>query len=172
MLTTHTIPQADVLWNVMKVLDAVRQGATTPDVVGQYLGAYGPRQGAYYLRAAWSLGLIEYGSWFADIILTRQGRVMVDADHKRRRQILRRLLQQREPTASILVVLRSSDGLTRSEIAHLLQTLAPLSASTAGRRARTVVGWLRAVDLAIWTDGRLQATRPHSASYPLHTRAA
>src|SRR4051794_29254875 len=47
LLDTLLIPQADKLWDVARVPEAVQQGLTTPAAIGTYIGRIGPRQGLY-----------------------------------------------------------------------------------------------------------------------------
>jgi hypothetical protein len=57
-LTTQMIPQADVLWDVIRMPVAVRAGACSPEALAIALGARVARQAVYYAQAARILGLI------------------------------------------------------------------------------------------------------------------
>ena len=58
MIETIDIPQADPLWNVARVPEAIDRGMSTAETIGAYIGAKGPRQGLYYTQAARILGLV------------------------------------------------------------------------------------------------------------------
>lgn len=159
-LDTNDIPQADLLWDVARVTEAVHGGAVTPAAIAAYLGNKVPRQGLYYARAAYSLGLVAKDANTGEIALTTYGRAFMRYDRTSQRQALRRLVQEREPMRSVIAALKSNNGLTREGIARTIQQLAPLSTSTALRRAQTVAAWLCAVGIASWREGRLYYVSP------------
>lgn len=160
VLETVDIPQADALWHVARVPEAILSGATTTEAIGAYLGTKGPRQGRYYTQAARVLGLVEgvaadgtvqisaYGRAFARYSLLSQGRAL------RHRMVLC------EPTCSVIAALIARGPLDLDEIGAVLRGLAPLSESTAYRRAQTIIAWLRDLQMATWRDGRLHYTGP------------
>ncbi len=157
MLDTTAIPQADLLWDVARVAEAVAGGATTPSAIGAYLGAKGERQGNYYMQAARLLGLVQDGGWADELTLTRSGKVFLAANRDERRDLLRRAVLHVAPAREVLQRVASRGGMDRDSIAALLQSLAPISASTARRRTQTVTAWLCTAGLAVWNDGRLMA---------------
>ncbi|GEM_PF-545302 len=159
-LDTADIPQADQLWDVARVPEAIAQGRHSTEEVAAYIGMKVPRQGHYYIQAARILGLVTEGGPGEAPQLTTLGRSFVRSNRVEQRTFLRRLLLQREPMRSIITRLRAGEGLDRQELAHALQHLAPLAASTASRRACTIAAWLCAVDLARWQDDRLVYTGP------------
>ncbi|MCX7860773.1 MAG: hypothetical protein N2385_11820, partial [Chloroflexus sp.] len=138
MLTTADIPQADMLWDVARVAEAIARGRTTAEEIGEYIGAKGQRQGLYYMQAARIIGLIEMGEQTETAQLTKFGLAFPRYNRADQRAALRRQLLRYEPTRSVIAALRDTpEGLTRHDIAHLLQQLAPLAESTALRRAAT-----------------------------------
>lgn len=153
---TVKIPQADVLWDVVRVAEAVSRGIITTEAIGAYIGAKGPRQGLYYTQAARILGLIDDGAEPGTIALTVYGRAFVSYDIESQRQAMRRLLRQREPTSTVITALRVTGELDLDGVAHALQRIAPLADSTAHRRAQTIIRWLMHAGIAIWEDGRLR----------------
>jgi hypothetical protein len=159
-LDTADIPQADQLWDVARVPEAIARGRHDSEAIAAYIGMKVPRQGHYYTQAARILGLVTEGAPGEAPQLTTLGRSFVRSNRVEQRTFLRRLLLQREPTRSIIARLRACDGLDRRGLAEALQQLAPLAASTAGRRAHTVAAWLCAVGLAQWQDDRLVYTGP------------
>jgi C-terminal AAA-associated domain len=166
-IETVTIPQADVLWDVARVPEAVLRGATTPDAIGAAIGAKGPRQGLYYTQAARILGLVEDVSSSGSVELTPYGRAFARYDRTSQRQALRRLVRECEPTRSVIAALKARGALDWQSIAQVLHRLAPLAASTAQRRARTAAAWLCTTGIATWRDGKLRynAAPAHVASY-------
>lgn len=161
MLTTVDIPQADVLWDVARVAEAIARGKVTAEEIGTYIGAKGQRQGLYYMHAARIIGLIEIGEQTETAQLTKFGLAFTRYNRADQRAALRRQLLRYEPTRSVIAALRDTpEGLTRHDIARILQQLAPLAASTAQRRAATVTAWLTEIGLAEWHGDRLRYCGP------------
>ncbi|MGQ9548765.1 MAG: DUF7226 domain-containing protein [Roseiflexus sp.] len=157
MLATSDIPQADVLWHVARVPEAIVRGYATHEAIGAYLGAKGQRQGLYYAQAARVLGLVGEPEADGTVPLTPYGRAFARYDRSAQSTALRRLLREQEPTRSVLRALRECGGLDYRGIAGVLQRLAPLAESTARRRAHTAAAWLVSAGLAAWRDGKLVA---------------
>lgn len=164
---TVKIPQADVLWDVARVAEAVARGVDTPDAIASYIGAKGPRQGHYYAQAARILGLLDGEAAPHQLRLTPYGRAFASYSRDSQRQALRRLLRDREPTRSVLAALAQGRALDLPGIIAVLRQIAPLAESTARRRAQTIAAWLVSADLARWADGRLayQPTPPKHAGF-------
>lgn len=161
MLTTADIPQADMLWDVARVAEAIARGRVTAEEIGEYIGAKGQRQGLYYMQAARIIGLIEMGEQSEAAQLTKFGLAFTRYNRADQRAALRRQLLRYEPTRSVIAALRETpEGLTRHDIARILQQLAPLAESTALRRAATVTAWLTEIGLADWRDDRLRYCGP------------
>lgn len=155
-LTSVDIPQADLLWDVARVPEAILRGRTLPDGIGEYIGTKGQRQGNYYTQAARIIGLVEPGDPGEPAALTKFGRAFVYYNRIEQRTALRRQMFRYEPMRSVIAALReAAGGLSRAEVGAVLQTLAPLAESTAFRRAATVIAWLSEVGLAEWREGRL-----------------
>lgn len=163
---TVAIPQADVLWDVARVPEAIVRGQTLPDTIGVYIGTKVARQGLYYTQAARVLGMVKPGAAGEPAELTPFGRAFAAYNRAEQRTALRRTLLVREPTRSVLVAMRSSEGLDRSAVAGVLQSLAPLARSTALRRAATVSAWLLATELACWQGERLVYCGPNLPILP------
>jgi hypothetical protein len=164
---TVDIPQADVLWDVALVPEAITRGKTQPEEIGVYIGTKVARQGLYYTQAARILGFVKPGKPGEPIELTPFGRAFATYNQAEQRTALRRMLLQREPTRSVVVAMRAGDdGLRRTEIASVLQGLAPLAQSTALRRTATVAAWLCATGLARWEGGRLAYCGPNVPVQP------
>lgn len=164
-LATQAIPQADVLWDVVRVPFAVRAGACDPEALAAALGAKVARQAVYYTQAARILGLIADHSLGTPIQLTPYGHAFVRYDFQGQRRALRHLMLRTEPMRSVVQALIDHDGQSLDEISVLLQGMAPLAPSTARRRARTVVSWLCDVGLARWNDTVIIYTGPQLATH-------
>lgn len=160
------IPQADVLWDVARVPEAIARGKALPDEIGVYIGTKVARQGLYYTQAARILGFVKQGKPGEPAELTPFGRAFATYNQAEQRTALRRMLLQREPTRSVVVAMRAGEGLRRAEIAAVLQTLAPLAPSTALRRSATIAAWLCATGLAHWVKGRLAYCGPNVPVQP------
>lgn len=159
-LTTADIPQADRLWDVAQVAEAVLRGHSSADAIGQWVGAKGQRQGHYYAQAARTIGLVEIHEQDGSVHLTKFGLAFARYNRIDQRAALRRQLMRYEPTRSVLAALKGGDGLEKRAIAVLLQTLAPLAESTALRRASTVAAWLTEIGLAQWCGLKLTYCGP------------
>lgn len=170
-IDTNDIPQADLIWDVARVPEAIAQGLTTPSAIAVYLGNKVPRQGLYYAQAAHTLGLIARDSG-GDLVLTTYGRAFMSYDRISKQRGLRRLVLECEPTRSLVAGLRASGGLSRDALARLIQEIAPLSDSTARRRAQTISLWLRTLGLAAKQGGRLVYTSPAALAPATRQRQA
>ena len=78
---------------------------------------------------------------------------------------LRHLMLRTEPMRSVVQALIDHNGQSLDAIGLLLQEMAPLAASTARRRARTVVRWLCDVELARWHHAIVVYSGPQLARY-------
>ena len=165
---TVSIPQADMLWDVARVPEAIARGQALPEAIGVYIGTKVARQGLYYTQAARILGMVKPGAPGEPAELTAFGRAFAAYNRAEQRTAMRRTLMVREPTRSVLVAMRANGGLDRSAVAAVLQALAPLARSTALRRAATVNAWLLATELARWQDDRLVYCGPNLPILPAH----
>lgn len=160
-LASADIPQADRLWDVARVPEAIDRGRRTTETIAEYIGMKVVRQGHYYLQAARILGLVADGDPGDELRLTTLGRGFARSNRAEQRTYLRRLMFQRDPMRSVIAALRGADGLDRAALSHVLQSLAPLADSTAQRRAYTVAAWLTAVGLAEWRGALLHYSGPN-----------
>lgn len=158
-LETVDIPQADVLWDVARVPEALARGRRTTDEIAEFIGMKVARQGSYYTQAARILGLVAQGEG-DELTLTALGKAFARSNRVEQSKHLRRLMFYREPMRSVLIDLRARDGSDRAAIAAVLRSLAPLAESTAHRRAATVAAWLTAVGLAEWRGALLHYVGP------------
>ena len=168
---TNDIPQADLIWEVARVPEAIAQGLNTPPAIAAYLGNKVPRQGLYYLQAAHILGLVTRDD-DGEMKLTTYGRAFINYDHSSKQRGLRRLALEREPTHSLVIGLRASGGMGRDGLARQIKELSNLADSTARRRAQTVARWLCDLDLVQQQDGKLIYQAPVPATIASHQRQA
>src|SRR5579859_6236603 len=172
MLETVDIPQADALWHVARVPEAILHGATTTETIGAYLGAKGQRQGNYYAQAARILGLVTTSPAQGTVELTTYGRAFAHYDRLSQQRALRHRMLMCEPMCSVIAALIERGAMDFSGIGQILQSLAPLSESTARRRAHTVASWLRDLNMATWRDGLLHYVGPRLLIQPHMQMAA
>lgn len=171
-LESADIPQADQLWDVARVPEAIDRGRRTTETIAEYIGMKVVRQGHYYLQAARILGLVADGGPGDEPKLTTLGRGFARSNRAEQRTYLRRLMFHRDPMRSVIAALRAADGLDRAALTRVLQELAPLADSTAHRRGHTLAAWLNAVGLAEWRDGVLCYTGPNLPIASTPDRAA
>jgi hypothetical protein len=168
-LETIDIPQADRIWDIPRVLEAVTQGNTSTTSIAAYLDK-GPRQGHYYSQAAQILNWVVRDKHTGEVSLTAKGRGFLNADIQSKQRILRDLMINTEPMRSIIIQLRQSNGLSTKDIASIIQGSATLSDSTAFRRAQTVSAWLKDLGLASKGQGLQQSLLiPISQAYSAWT---
>jgi hypothetical protein len=146
-LQSVDIPQADSIWFVVRVLDAVYEDRVSARDIGAYLGDKVGRQGSYYVHAARILGLVTLDPQRHTVALTPYGRALRTYDPVARERALRHLVVRTEPMRAVVHEMVRRGGLDEGAISLVLQRLAPLSASTAERRVRTVLAWLRDLKL-------------------------
>jgi hypothetical protein len=166
-LESIDIPQADSIWFVMRVLDAVHEERLSAREIGAYLGDKVGRQGSYYVHAARILGLVTIDPQRHTVALTPYGRALRTYDPVARQRALRHLVVRSEPMRTVVHEMVRCGGLNEGAIGALLRELAPLSESTAERRVRTVVAWLRDLELIDGDgDGRWHYAGPRLLAAP------
>jgi hypothetical protein len=144
---TTDIPQADNIWTVAQVSQAIKNGAITPEAIAFTLGYQSERTGWYYAHAARILGLVTIDPVTGCWQLTDTGQTFLSKNVQEQRLTLRRLMRQREPITSVIRALIARPGLTQTSIALVLQQYADLADDTALRRASTIIAWLRDLNL-------------------------
>ncbi|MCC7490775.1 MAG: hypothetical protein IT204_00420 [Fimbriimonadaceae bacterium] len=135
------VPQADDLNRVVRLLELVEAGCETTEAIAAEWG-FDIRQAQYYREAAAYLGLLSPEGWQT----TRAGRQVLRAGPRLRRQLLARAVVN-----SWLVIDCLDRGLPLSAatLGELITALPGprgeprYNATTAARRARTLLAWLR-----------------------------
>lgn len=151
---TADVPQANKLENVRQLAAAVRDGVRDAAALLQMLDV-DERHFAYYRQAAIILGVVE-AKRGGLVSLTDRGRALLatgEGSAEERARFLDAIQQARalKPFASFFL----GEQLPHEEVARRLQTLTGLSASTATRRAATLVQWRRYVtaDVRVTFEG-------------------
>ena len=138
------VPQADSFWRVAEIPLLVEQGINTSSKLAVHYW-FDPRQSSYYRQAAEFLGLVSQDKRSHVYQLTDLGREYVNRPADERRQLLAGLLAQFPPvrTALELSAKAGDRGIGRTEIAKFIARNSTIANSTPGRRAATVLAWLR-----------------------------
>jgi hypothetical protein len=143
-IPSEDIPQADVLDEVVRTVEAVSRGAKTFDDIARAIGKVG-RQGRYYRRAAEILGFIQ--NQHNRSALTATGRYFIHHAERRDRllasAVLRtRLLQRALPFFEA----HEATGLRRQELTDFIADVTePVGPSMIPRRVSTVIAWLERI---------------------------
>lgn len=160
IIPSADVPQADRLSEVVRVVEAVGNGAKTFEEIGREIDKV-DRQGRYYRRAAEILGLIQRHG-LNQSILTPVGKALIEAGSAKRTKHLAKAMASTPIFRALLsfLVSKGAAGASRSEITNCLERIADLGGrSMASRRVSTVSSWLVESGLAIeMTKGRLCAS--------------
>lgn len=155
-IATRDIPQADDLHAVLKVVDAVAGGATTYQAAAHAIGMV-ERQGRYYRRAAEIIGLLveSSGSNFSE--LTPLGLEYARAAGPAKRTIAVSSVLSARVFQRVIPFLESKlpDGCRPQDLRRFLGDVTqPTGKTMMPRRAATIIGWLRALDLVVVSQDR------------------
>ena len=122
----------------------MEQGIDTSAKVAKHY-RFDPRQSSYYRQAAEFLGLVSQDKRSHVYQLTDLGREYVNRPADERRQLLAGLLAQFPPVRMALELSAKAGerGVGRAEIAKFIERNSTVANSTPGRRAATVLAWLR-----------------------------
>lgn len=136
------VPQADDLQKVADFPLLVNAGVKT---ARQWADHYGitERQGSYYREAAQALGLVKWED--GEFGLTEEGKRYVAMDPQRRADFLAgRILKNRLMNEVFRRVQRSVIvGVSKEEVARIIEGMSHLGGSTPIRRASTVLAYFR-----------------------------
>ncbi len=138
------VPQADSFWRVAEIPLLVEQGINTSAKVARYY-QFDPRQSSYYRQAAEFLGLVSQDKRSHVYQLTDLGREYVNHPADERRQLLAGLLAQFPPVRAALELSAKvgEHGIGKVDVAKSIARHSTIANSTPGRRAATVLAWLR-----------------------------
>lgn len=141
---TVPIPQADKLDRIAEVPILVQLGYSTPRALAERL-EFDERQGAYYLNAACSVGLLQRDPFR----LTDLGQTYVANPDLRAEILVRAVLGVPLLQELLLSLLTSPKGrLSKAELVAQMRRSTDLQESTALRRAQTLWSWL------VWVSQR------------------
>ena len=148
--TTLDFPQADDVWNVPKVVAAVAEGKTTDFEIEEFLGMNSDgRQGRYHRKEAERFGLISNCRNQAKV--TEAGWHFLQlATKEERQQFLRDQLLRQRLFGHLLAYVEEVQP-TQQQLRSYVVDLYPGTECTGGRRATTVLAWMR--DMDIWPSG-------------------
>lgn len=147
-ISTRDIPQADVLDNVITVVEAVSQGKSSFQDIARELGLT-ERQGRYYRRAAEILGFIVRIPRQNVSTLTPLGHKLLRGNIGQKEQILTTQIFGVPIIQNVLGVLASSRGRAtkRNLVRALWQAVPGTTQSMAERRLVTILSWLERLDI-------------------------
>jgi site-specific DNA-methyltransferase (adenine-specific) len=155
VLTETPVPQADELDLVFRMPELVHAGAATRNQIADAL-AYVSRQGPYYADAAIALRLVQavgpVGKAGQSLEVTPLGMKWLTTSDSDKRNVQREVVLSAPIVKYVASELGVNPGrasdistlLDESRVARVLEGL-DLSGNTAGRRAKTLCGWLSRV---------------------------
>ncbi|MDB4789966.1 AAA-associated domain-containing protein [bacterium] len=153
-IPTQQIPQADSLEVVERALEAVSEGAKTYQEIASSLG-YDERQGRYYRLACEILGFTERPEGENSSVITSDGQLYLDADVDNKMELLRNAILNNVLFQRIIPYFESKvSGLTKHDVEEFLSQLTETTPVMVGRRASTILSWLRHADLIQENNGR------------------
>jgi len=157
------VPQADTFARVAELPMLIEQGIDTSAKVALHY-QFDPRQSSYYRQAAEFLGLVTFGRGgppgrpsvvsarpavapyreSTRYILTDLGREYVNRPADERRQLLAGILANFPPMRAVLELSAKAGtrGVSRKQIAELIERHSDIHKTTPARRASTLLAWL------------------------------
>jgi hypothetical protein len=139
-LPSSSVPQADVLSDVIRVAEAVQHGARTFQRIGEYIQK-GDRQGRYYRLAAEILGLVVNRA--NDARLTTFGRQVLACESPQRNELVRQAVLNAELFQRVLPFLELyPGGVSLNSLKTFLAEVTKMRDAMVERRIHTVVSWL------------------------------
>lgn len=143
------VPQADSFWRVAELPLVVEQGIDTASKMAAHF-RFDPRQSSYYRQAAEFLGLARLDEIHHRYELTDLGREYAGRPADERRQLLAGILVHFPPMRAVLELSAKAGGrgVTKQQIADLIERHSKIRKSTPVRRASTLLAWLRWLEAA------------------------
>lgn len=154
-ILTRDIPQADELSDVLKVVEAVSEGAVTYQKIANAIGKV-ERQGRYYRLAAEILGLIDSAGSNRSV-LTPLGNEYVHASSAKKRTVALQAVLGARIFQRVIPFLESKlpAGCQLEDFNAFLESVTEATGDTMmPRRAHTLIGWLRALGLIVDSQNR------------------
>lgn len=134
------IPQANDLDRVLELVFIVSQGHDNAAAAAGHFG-FEPRQSSYYRQAAAALGLMTLEN--SRYVLTANGKYLLTLGIEERNIQFSKILTGFGLVRAALDLLKSQGKLTKSDLEHLIAERSELTGSTIGRRADSLMAWLR-----------------------------
>ena len=145
LIPRDQIPQADVLNEVIRTVEAVAGGAETFQDIASILGKV-ERQGRYYRLAAQIIGLLDNHDNRA--YLTEAGSQFIAASTLDRPELLRQAVLNTRLFQRFLLFLEAQpQGATRREVENFLAAVTQTTPAMIERRTSTVIAWASAVGI-------------------------
>ncbi len=143
------VPQADSFWRVAELPLLIEQGINTSAKLAAHYH-FNPRQSSYYRQAAEFLGLVRLDEINHRYELTDLGREYASRPADERRQLLAGILVHFPPMRAVLELSATDgkSGVTKHQIADLIERHSTIRKSTPARRASTLLSWLRWLESA------------------------
>src|SRR5258708_570086 len=152
-IPSEDIPQADVLNEVVRAVEAVARGAKTFEEIAEAIGKV-DRQGRYYRRAGEILGFVRNERNRST--LTPSGRLFIRNPRRRKELLTSAVLQTRIVQRALpFFEAHEGSGVERKDLARFIaEVTQPVGPSMIPRRVSTVIAWLEGVELIAERNGR------------------
>lgn len=143
-IPSSKIPQADILDDVLRVADAVNQGAKTFQDIARHIQKV-ERQGRYYRLAAELLGLIQNNN--NNSKLTPLGKKFVSSNPSTKKEMAKTAVLNAHVFQRMIPFFElHSDGISRDHIEDfIVEVTQPTTQSMIHRRASTLLSWLEKI---------------------------
>ena len=137
------VPQADTFERVAEMPMLVEQGLDTSTKVAAHY-KFDPRQSSYYRQAAEFVGLVRLDDKNKRYVLTDLGREYVSRPADERRRLLAGILANFPPMRTVLELSAKAGacGVSKKQIADLIERHSYIRKTTPARRAATLLAWL------------------------------
>lgn len=153
-IPSRDVPQADVLTDVVRVVEGVSQGERTFQGLSRYIDKV-ERQGRYYRRAAEILGFVTNRANVST--LTTLGKHFISSGPDERKKVLARAVLASRMIQRVIPLLESKgqEGVSRKEIEQFIHTVTGDTGPTMiPRRASSILSWLLEIGMIGERDGR------------------
>lgn len=146
-IPSRDIPQADILGDVVRAVEAVNSGFTTYQGIANYIEKV-ERQGRYYRRAAEIIGLISTN--LNHSVLTNFGDQFINSPEVNRESLLKQAILNTQLFQRMITYFEMHpEGVTQTEIQGFMYevTQPDVGASILPRRVSTVIRWLESIGI-------------------------
>ena len=146
LIASSDIPQADVLDDVVKTVDAVASGAVTFDDIADYIGKVG-RQGRYYRKAAEILGLLTNRNNISSA--TAAGLQLAASTGEEKIALVRHAVLDAKVFRRLLPLFEAHpEGVSNTDVRDFLSGISePLGQTIIPRRVSSIISWLNGLGI-------------------------